>query len=176
VEITELLWPEDRIAHIARHGVSPEEVEDVCFGRPLVLRAKSGGPNPAYYVLGETAAGRFLFCVVIRFPGGRGYPHCEGDDAQGEATIPRLEATMKPHIPQTDSIEELADFWDSHDVIDVEDELEEVHGRIFQRPSEAVAVPLTTTEREALRRIAAARGLEEATLIHEWVKEKLPRS
>lgn len=27
-----------------------------------------------YYVLGETDAGRALFCVVIEFPGGKGYP------------------------------------------------------------------------------------------------------
>lgn len=27
-----------------------------------------------YYVLGETDAGRHLFCVVIEFPGGNGYP------------------------------------------------------------------------------------------------------
>jgi predicted transcriptional regulator len=40
----------------------------------LVLRAKSEGKNPAYYVLGETEAGRHLFCVVISFPDGRGYP------------------------------------------------------------------------------------------------------
>ena len=31
----ELIWPEDRVDHIARHGVNPEEVEEVCFGRPL---------------------------------------------------------------------------------------------------------------------------------------------
>jgi uncharacterized DUF497 family protein len=74
VEIQELLWPGDRVEHIARHGVEPEEVEDVCFGTPLVLRARSGGTNPAYYVLGETGAGRHLMCVVIRFPGGREYP------------------------------------------------------------------------------------------------------
>jgi len=45
----------------------------VCFGVSLVLRAKATGPNPVYYVLGETDAGRGLFCVVIEFPGGRGY-------------------------------------------------------------------------------------------------------
>ena len=39
-----------------------------------MLRAKSAGQNPVYYVLGETGAGRHLLCVVIRFPGGRGYP------------------------------------------------------------------------------------------------------
>lgn len=72
--IRELIWPEERIAHIARHGVEPEEVEEVCFGRPLVLRAKAAGKNPAYYLLGQTAAGRHLFCLVLHFPDGIGYP------------------------------------------------------------------------------------------------------
>lgn len=48
--IDDILWPEDRVEHIARHGVTPEEVEQVCFGRPLVRRAKSEGENPVYYV------------------------------------------------------------------------------------------------------------------------------
>ncbi len=74
MRIHELLWPEARINHIARHGVTPEEVEEVCFGKPLVLRAKSEGKNPVYYVLGQTETGRHLFCVVIQFPDGNGYP------------------------------------------------------------------------------------------------------
>ena len=74
MRIRELLWPADRVEHAARHGVTPEEVEQVCFGRPLVQKAKSQGPNPVYYVLGETASGRHLFCVVIRFPDRKGYP------------------------------------------------------------------------------------------------------
>ena len=72
--ISEVLWPEERVDHIGQHGVSPEEFEEVCFGPSLTLRAKATGPNPVYYVLGETDAGRALFCVVIEFPGGRGYP------------------------------------------------------------------------------------------------------
>ena len=74
MRITELLWPRDRIEHIARHSITPDEVEEVCFGRPLVLRAKSHGDNPVYYVLGQTDAGRYLFSVIIQFPDGRGYP------------------------------------------------------------------------------------------------------
>jgi uncharacterized protein len=27
-----------------------------------------------YYVLGQTIAGRYLFCVLIEFPDGNGYP------------------------------------------------------------------------------------------------------
>lgn len=72
--IHELVWSEDRIEHIARHGIEPEEVEDVCFGEPLVLRARSSGSNPVYQVLGRTQNGRYLLCIVIAFPGGRGYP------------------------------------------------------------------------------------------------------
>jgi hypothetical protein len=62
------------VDHIERHGVSPAEVEEACFGRALTFRAKSEGENPVYYVLGQTSAGRYLFCVVIRFPDGKGYP------------------------------------------------------------------------------------------------------
>jgi len=74
MRIHELIWPEDRVEHIARHGVTPEEVEEVCFGRAWVRRSKSMGSNPVYYVLGQTTAGRYLLCVVIQFPDRRGYP------------------------------------------------------------------------------------------------------
>jgi uncharacterized protein len=70
----ELIWPEERIEHIAKHGVTPEEVEELCFTKSFIQRAKSEGENPVYYVLGQTEAGRYLFCVVIRFPDGKGYP------------------------------------------------------------------------------------------------------
>ncbi len=74
MEICELIWPEDRIDHIARHGIIPDEVDEICFGKAFVQRAKSQGDNPVYYILGQTEAGRYLFCVVIHFPDGRGYP------------------------------------------------------------------------------------------------------
>ena len=74
MRIDELLWPRDRIDHIARHAVAADEVEQLCFGQPLVQRAKSYGENPVYYVLGQTDAGRYLFAVIIQFPDGKGYP------------------------------------------------------------------------------------------------------
>jgi hypothetical protein len=54
MRIHEFVWPQDRIDHIDRHGVTPEEVEEACFGHALVQRAKSEGENPVYYVLGQT--------------------------------------------------------------------------------------------------------------------------
>jgi len=74
VEISQFVWSDDRIAHLGRHNVLPEEFEEICFSDALVLRAKSTGKNPVYYVLGETEAGRHLLCVVISFPDGKGYP------------------------------------------------------------------------------------------------------
>ena len=74
MKIYEFLWPDDRVEHIAQHDVTPDEVEDVCFGMPMVLRVRSRGKNPVYQVLGQTAGGRYLLGVVIGFADGRGYP------------------------------------------------------------------------------------------------------
>ena len=74
MNINNFVWQNDRIDHIARHDVTPEEFEEVCFSQSLVLKAKSEGENPVYYVLGQTESGRYLFCVVIQFPDGNGYP------------------------------------------------------------------------------------------------------
>lgn len=74
MKIYQFIWPEERIEHIARHGVTPAEVEEICFNQPLVLRAKATGANPVYHVLGQTDSGRYLFCVIIQFPDGNGYP------------------------------------------------------------------------------------------------------
>ena len=63
MKIHEFVWPKDRVDHIARHGVKPEEIEEACFGPAFVQRMKSQGKNPIYYVLGQAAAGRYLFCV-----------------------------------------------------------------------------------------------------------------
>ena len=74
MKVTQIIWPEDRVDHIDRHGVSPKEFEEACFGASLVYRTKSEGANPVYSVLGVTAARRYLFCVVIQFPDGNGFP------------------------------------------------------------------------------------------------------
>ncbi len=79
-------------------------------------------------------------------------------------------------IPETDSIEELARFWDTHDLTDFEDQLEEVPTPVFDRqPAGTVNVRLEPDEIEAVERLARAKGLEIGTLIHDWIAEKLGR-
>ena len=77
-------------------------------------------------------------------------------------------------IPETDSIEELALFWDRHDLTDFEDLLEDVSEPVFERKPEAVIpVRLRRQEIEAVKRVAKTRGVREAALLRQWVREKL---
>lgn len=80
-------------------------------------------------------------------------------------------------IPEIDSIEELARFWDTHDITDFEEDLEEAEEPIFERGPEAVMqIRLLPEQAEALRRLAKSKGMDEAGLIEEWVNERLQAS
>lgn len=83
------------------------------------------------------------------------------------------EKVKSQRIPKTDSIEELARFWDTHDVTDFEAGLEEVTESVFARRGYRVTIRLDERETEAVRRIASGRGIEEVALIQEWVREKI---
>ena len=76
-------------------------------------------------------------------------------------------------IPRTDSIRELAEFWDTHDLTDFEDELEEVTEPVFDPRGGLVGVHLQPNEAAAVRRLAESRGMASAELIEEWVREKV---
>lgn len=58
--IPQLKWDEANIAHIARHGVTPEEAEEVRSNGPCFRRGRQG----RYYLSGQTLAGRWLFVVI----------------------------------------------------------------------------------------------------------------
>ena len=79
-----------------------------------------------------------------------------------------------PKIPHTDSLAELTRFWDTHDLTEFEDELEEVHESVFERRAEeTVTIHLTAAEVEAVKRLAKAQGMGHTALIQAWVREKL---
>ena len=81
---------------------------------------------------------------------------------------------MKPkRIPQTDSIQELAEFWDTHDLTDFEDELEEVQDPVFQP---GITVPLTPRDATVVNAIAKARGISPRALIQEWISKHIEAS
>jgi hypothetical protein len=75
-------------------------------------------------------------------------------------------------LPQIDSIEELARFWDTHDLTDYEEQLKEVTEPVFVRRG-VIPVPLEPRELEAINHIAKDKGVAPAELIRGWVVEKL---
>ena len=54
-------------------------------------------------------------------------------------------------LPQTDSIQQLAEFWDTHDVTDFEDDLEEVTESVFDL-KKTVMVQLTHEDAEVVKK------------------------
>jgi hypothetical protein len=79
---------------------------------------------------------------------------------------------INSNIPQTDSIHELAKFWDAHDLTDFAEELEEVHEPVFERKN-AIEVLLEPQEAQAVQQIAESTGIDSADLIRQWVIEKI---
>ncbi len=80
-------------------------------------------------------------------------------------------------IPQTDAVEEMARFWDTHDITDFEDELLEIAETVFDREDRIVVqVSLDHKEADALHRIAQSRGMTDTDVLKEWVSEKLDAS
>ena len=84
-----------------------------------------------------------------------------------------VEGTMKTHkLPQTDSIQELARFWDTHEINEFEGQLEEATEPIFDQ-REMIPLHLASTEANAVRKLAEAKGLADAELIRSWVLEQI---
>jgi predicted DNA binding CopG/RHH family protein len=75
-------------------------------------------------------------------------------------------------IPQTDSIQELAEFWDTHDLTDYEDQLEEVTEPFFERET-VVQIRLQPVEVEVVKKVAKSRGIDYTDLIREWILERV---
>lgn len=79
------------------------------------------------------------------------------------------------NIPQSDSIQELAHFWDTHDLTDFEHELEEVSEPVFERQT-VITVHLEPEEAEVVKVLAKSRGISHVNLIQEWVVERIRAS
>jgi len=75
-------------------------------------------------------------------------------------------------IPRTDSIEELAKFWDTHSAVDYEDEFEEVTEPVFDL-KKRITLDLPSGDAEAVSKLAESKGVTETELVREWVLEKL---
>ena len=65
-------WDDDNVEHIVRHGVDPEEVEEIvyedCHPSWIVRSRRRGIRETRWTVFGQSCAGRFLVAVVAPYP------------------------------------------------------------------------------------------------------------
>jgi len=80
----------------------------------------------------------------------------------------------RQRLPNTDSVEELAAFWDQHDLTDFGDEIQEVSEPVFVRAKgPSLSIQLQPAEAQHLKKIARSKGVQETTVLREWILERL---
>lgn len=89
-------------------------------------------------------------------------------------TVPKEQAS-RVSIPEFQSIEEEAAFWDTHETTDFEAAFKPVKVRFAKRLSEGLHIRLDWASSQELRSIAAEKGVGPSTLARMWVLEHLRR-
>jgi len=86
-----------------------------------------------------------------------------------------MAAKTEPPDFEKMNLEEIVEFFETHDTADYWDQMEDVTDRVgFKRlRDKIVSVRLSEADLKLLKRIAAERGLGHTTLIRTWVEEKL---
>ena len=80
VRVAAIDWTDASIEHIARHGVDPDEVDEVVFGPRYATRSR----NNTYRLVGRTLAGRYLTVILAPRGGGLFYVVTARDANPGE--------------------------------------------------------------------------------------------
>lgn len=57
-------WDEANISHIARHGITPAEAEQVVLNEPIDIELQRRGEEPRIVQVGETNEGHILVAVT----------------------------------------------------------------------------------------------------------------
>ena len=76
-------------------------------------------------------------------------------------------------IPEFANYQEEAEFWDTHDTTDYEDEFKPVRVRFAKNLSEGIIIPLDSEALQKLRSLAKEKGIGPSVMIRMWVMERL---
>lgn len=81
----------------------------------------------------------------------------------------------KSKIPKFKSYEEEANFWDTHSIVDFEDELEDVEivFDLKKTRDKTLVVRLQKKLKDKLEKTARSKGLNVSTLARMWLVERL---
>jgi hypothetical protein len=78
------------------------------------------------------------------------------------------------HMPKFKSVEEEADFWDTHSFADYWEEFERVREPVFVKPQKKViSLRLDATTVDLLAAVAREKQIPYTTLARMWIAEKL---
>ena len=61
MKIGGLEWDDANLEHIARHAITPAEVEDVCFGTHIAYHGK----HARYVLYGQADNGKYIMLVLM---------------------------------------------------------------------------------------------------------------
>lgn len=89
------------------------------------------------------------------------------------------ERRAKSRIPEFKSREEEAEWWDTHDLADYQDEFKTVNARFAKKLSslsEGITIRLDPRTLAALRSEAQQKGIGPTTLARMWILERLQKS
>jgi hypothetical protein len=175
VYVRRLHWDAWNLDHIARHDVRPDEVLEVCVGDIIASETYAGRLR----LIGRTASGRML--TVILAPEGEGVYYAvtarpgavRNGGYSGRGTF-RMAANKKA-IPQFKNLQEKAEFWDTHDTADFEEEFKPVRVRFGKNLTEGITVRLDSETLGELRALAHEKGMGPTTLARMWILEQLHR-
>ena len=80
---------------------------------------------------------------------------------------------VKGSIPEFKSIEEEAEFWDTHDTTDYEDEFKPVQVRFAKNLTAGLTLRLDHETMAKLGKVARGKRMPPTSLVHLWVLEHL---
>jgi predicted DNA binding CopG/RHH family protein len=86
---------------------------------------------------------------------------------------PGARTRAKRRIPEFRSIEEEAEFWDTHDTTDFEEEFKPAKVRFAKNLSEGITIRLDPQTLTELRTRAHEKGVGPTTLARMWILEHL---
>lgn len=82
----------------------------------------------------------------------------------------------KSRIPEFASLEEEAEWWDTHDITDYLDELKPARVRFAKNLPEGIAARLDPDTLRKLRSFAQEKGLGLSTLVRMWILEQMQKT
>ena len=78
----------------------------------------------------------------------------------------------KVRIPRTDSIKELAKFFETHDSTEISDEVHEVSGPIAI-PRNSIFVQLEPGQAAAVKKLAKSQDISDEQLVRQWILQNI---